>query len=135
MDETHSETAILAATPYPGAVEVVRRWHEQGHFIHVTSHRAGAAHDATARWLDAIGLPHDELHCSFDKVSRCRELGIDVLIDDSPETLLRAVEAGNTPATIEHPWNRELCEEEDIVCAPDWPTLADRLDPVLAARA
>ena len=25
--------------PYPGAVEVVNRWHADGHFIHVTSHR------------------------------------------------------------------------------------------------
>ena len=39
---------------------------------------------------------------------------------------------GYQPATILHPWNRELCEEEDIVSAPDWPTLARRLEPLLA---
>ncbi len=56
-----------------------------------------------------------------------------MLIDDSPENLVRAAEAGITPATIMHPWNRELCEEDqDIVCAPDWPTLAARLQPLLA---
>ena len=27
----------------------------------------------------------DELYCSVDKVSRCREIGIDVLVDDSPD--------------------------------------------------
>jgi hypothetical protein len=129
--ETHREGHVLAAAPYPGAVETVRGWHGAGHFIHVTSHRAGSAHDATARWLDRIGLPHDELYCSFDKVSRCREIAIDVLIDDSPETLLRAGDEGILPATIVHPWNRELCEDEDILCAPDWPTLADRLRPHL----
>ena len=59
-------------------------------------------------------------------------IGIDVLIDDSPETLERALDAGMVAATILHPWNRELCEEEDIVSAPDWPTLAQRLEPVLA---
>ena len=32
--------------------------------------RAGA-HDATARWLERIGLPYDELYCSCDKVARC----------------------------------------------------------------
>ena len=87
---------------------------------------------ATARWLERIGLPYDELYCSWDKVARCREIAIDVLIDDSPVNLLKAGEAGITPATILHPWNRELCEEEDLVCAPDWPTLARRLEPVLA---
>ena len=129
--ETHRETSVLAAEPYPGAVETIRAWHEAGHFIHITSHRTTEAHGATTRWLANIGLPHDDLHCSFDKVGRCREIAIDVLIDDSPVNLMQAAEAGITPATILHPWNRELCEEEDIVCAPDWPTLARRLEPVL----
>ncbi|HKP91001.1 MAG TPA: hypothetical protein VJT75_13625 [Thermoleophilaceae bacterium] len=132
LDESHTEPHILAATPYPGAVEAIRKWHEAGHFIQITSHRTREAHAATARWLEQIGLPYDELYCSYDKVARCVELGIDILIDDSPDTLLKAAEAGITPATIVHPWNRDLCEEEDIVCAPDWPTLAQRLEPVLA---
>jgi phosphoglycolate phosphatase-like HAD superfamily hydrolase len=131
--ETHRAPHVLGAEPYPGAIEAIRAWHEAGHFIQVTSHRTGEAHAATARWLERIGLPYDELYCSYDKIARCVEIGIDVLIDDSPENLLAAAEAGITPATILHPWNRDLCEEEDIVCAPDWPTLAQRLAPVLGA--
>ena len=34
--------------------------------------------------------------------------------------------------TLLHPWNRELCETEDVICAEDWPELARRLEPVLA---
>ncbi len=131
VEETHRDENVLAAVPYPGAVEAVRRWHEAGHFIHVTSHRAGAAHAATARWLDEIDLPHDELYCSFDKVSRCREIGIDVLVDDSPDTIRSALEHGIMAATILHPWNRELCEEEDVVCGMDWAELEAALEPVL----
>jgi uncharacterized HAD superfamily protein len=133
--ETHREANVLAAEPYPGAVEAIRAWHEAGHFIHVTSHRTTEAQDATERWLKQIGLPYDELYCSFDKVARCREIEIDLLIDDSPFTLANALEAGMTAATIEHPWNRDLCEEEDIVSAPDWPTLAQRLEPLLRRAA
>jgi len=129
--ETHREVNVLKAEPYPGAVEVIKAWHDAGHFIHITSHRSTDAHDATVRWLEQIGLAHDELYCSWDKVTRCQEIEIDVLIDDSPVNLMRAGEVGITPATILHPWNRELCEEEDIVCAPDWPTLAQRLEPLL----
>jgi uncharacterized HAD superfamily protein len=131
VQETHRERHVLAAEPYPGAVEAITRWHEAGHFIHVTSHRTTDAHAATERWLASIAMPYDELYCSYDKLSRCREIGIDVLIDDSPANLLGAAEAGITPATILHPWNRDLCEEEDIVCAPDWPALEQRLEPVL----
>jgi uncharacterized HAD superfamily protein len=133
--ETHREDNVLAAVPYPGAVETIRAWREAGHFIHVTSHRTTEAHDATERWLKQIGLPYDELYCSFDKIARCREIEIDLLIDDSPLMLANALEAGMTAATIEHPWNRDLCEEEDIVSAPDWPTLAQRLEPLLRRAA
>jgi uncharacterized HAD superfamily protein len=130
--ESHASVHVLGATPYAGAVEVVRRWHEAGHFIHVTSHRAQDAHEATAAWLDQIGLPYDELYCSFDKITRCAEIEIDVLIDDSPENILRAQDEGIVPATILHPWNRELCEEEGVICAADWAQLETKLAPVLA---
>jgi hypothetical protein len=133
--ETHRPEHVLAAEPYPAAVETVAGWHDAGHFIHVTSHRAPDAHDATVAWMQRIGLPFDELHCSWDKVSRCAEIGIDLLIDDSPRNILRAQEAGILPATIAHPWNRELCEEEGVVCAADWPDLARRLAPLLAGES
>jgi uncharacterized HAD superfamily protein len=103
----------------------------RGHRPLAGEDRAGEAHDATERWLQQIGLPYDELYCSYDKISRCREIGIDVLIDDSPENLRRAIDAGITAATLLHPWNRELCETEDVICAEDWPELARNLEPVL----
>ena len=129
--ETHSDEQILAAEPYPGAVETVRAWKEAGHFIHITSHRDTAAHRATEQWLEAIGLPYDELYCSWDKVSHAREIGIELLIDDSPVNLEAALEAGIRGATLSHPWNRDICEEEDIVCATDWQALARALEPIL----
>jgi FMN phosphatase YigB (HAD superfamily) len=129
--ETHAEEAVLAAEPYEGAVEVVRGWHEAGHFIHITSHRDVASHAATARWLERIGLPFDELYCSDDKIARCAEIGIDVLIDDSPVNLERALEAGMVAATILHPWNREWVETEEVVVGETWPELAFNLEPLL----
>jgi uncharacterized protein len=89
------------------------------------------AHDATAAWLDRIGLPYDELYCSTDKVSRCREIGIDLLIDDSPVNIQRAIDAGMAVATIEHPWNRDVCEDEDVVSGADWTELRRALAPML----
>lgn len=132
--ESHCALHVLGARPYDGAVETVRAWHDAGHFIHITSHRAQDAHDATAQWLDQIGLPHDELYCSFDKVTRCAEIEIDVLIDDAPDNILRAQERGIVPATILHPWNRELCEEEGVIAARDWRELGERLAPLLTQR-
>jgi uncharacterized HAD superfamily protein len=130
--ETHCEETIFASAPYSGAVETVNRWHSAGHFIHITTHRAPEAHGATARWLEHIGLQYDELYCSDDKVTRCQEIGIDLLIDDSPENLLRAIEAGITTATIAHPWNQDVVEEEGLIAADSWAALATELEARLA---
>jgi hypothetical protein len=129
--ETHSDENIAAGVPYPDAVETVREWHAAGHWIHITSHRAERCAPATARWLEQIGLPFDDLHCSYDKVTRCVELGIDVLVDDSPVNLERARAEGILGATILHPWNRAFEGEEDVVTASDWSHLRDRLGPHL----
>ena len=93
VEESHSDENILAGVPYDDAVETVRAWHEAGHFIHITSHRAADCQPWTAAWLDRIGLPYDELYCSYDKVSHCRAIGIELLIDDSPVNLEAAVDA------------------------------------------
>jgi FMN phosphatase YigB (HAD superfamily) len=129
--ETHKPEHILVAEPYPGAVEVVSAWHEAGNTVHVMSHRTPGAHDATAEWLERIGLAYDELYCLEDKVAHAQEIGIELLVDDSPVNLLAAVEAGIRTATLVHPWNRDICEEEDIVCATDWPELGRKLAPLL----
>ena len=131
--ETHSDAAILAAEPYPGAVES-SRWHDAGHFIHITSHRAERCHAATSGgWSDRPAVRR--AYCSYDKVAPLRELGIDLLIDDSPVNLAARDRAGIAAATILHPWNRELCEKEPIVCGADWPELAAELEAPAAAGA
>ena len=59
------------------------------------------------------------------------ELGIDVLIDDSPVNLERALEAGIVAATIVHPWNAELVDSGRVTGGRDWLELRDRLEPLL----
>lgn len=131
VTETHSDENIAGAEPYPHAAEAVRAWHAQGHWIHITSHRAESCAPATARWLDQAGIPFDDLHCSWDKVSRCVELDIDVLIDDSPVNLARAREEGILGATILHPWNRDFEGQDGVIVANDWQELRERLEPRL----
>jgi hypothetical protein len=76
----------------------------------------------------------EELYCGRDKVARCRRIGIDLLIDDSPENLHRALDAGILAATLRHPWNVEVCDTPQVISAADWRELARVLQPVLDAR-
>ena len=133
VQETHSDENIEAAVPYEGAAEAIRRWHEAGHFIHVTSHRREQCAPATHRWLEAAKIPYDDLHCSFDKLSRCVELDIDVLVDDSPVNIAGARERGMVAATILHPWNEDLvgAGDDGVIAAREWPELERRLTPFL----
>jgi hypothetical protein len=132
IEESHSDETILAGRPYPGAVDTIRTWSEHGHFIHITTHRSTVCAPATARWLRGLGLPFDDLCCSHDKVARCVQLDIDILIDDSPLNIGAALEQGISTATILHPWNAELCEVEDVLGAHDWRELAALVEPVLS---
>jgi uncharacterized protein len=131
--DTHTDAAIAAAVPYPGAVATVARWHAGGHAIHVVSDRPARSAAATRRWLARNGLPCDALHCGADKLAYCRRAAIGLLIDDLPGNLLGALTAGLRAATLRHPWNAHLCAGSGIVCAPDWTALARALDPLLAA--
>jgi len=124
IEDTHTDEAIAGARPYPHAVETVNGWHDAGHSIHVLSHRAEGSLAATRRWLDGIGLRYDELWGGDDKVARGRDIGVDLLIDDSPETLRRALDAGIRTATLRHPWNEHLCDASPVTCAADWRALA-----------
>jgi hypothetical protein len=133
VKESHSDERILASVPYPGAVETVREWHAQGHFVQIMSHQEQSCRCATAAWLRAIGLPFDDLQCALERVEMCVEQGIELLIDDSPLSIVNALERGIVAATIVHPWNEEVCDEEDVICARDWYELARLLAPLVAA--
>jgi len=128
VQETNTDENIGGAEPYEGAAEAVRRWHEAGHWIHVTSHRRESCAPATHRWLEAQRIPYDDLHCSFDKIPRCVELGIDILVDDSPVNIRRAREEGILAATIIHPWNEELVGTDGVIAAGTWAELEPRVD-------
>ena len=136
IQETHCDAAILAGEPYPDAVETVRALARGRplHPRHEPSRPAAATTPRRAGWSQ-IGLPFDDLYCAHDKVGRCVELGIELLVDDSPENLAKAIDHGLIVATISHPWNRDLCEEEDVICGADWRELAAKLDLVLGRRA
>src|SRR4051812_30765809 len=130
IEDTHSEAEIMSGEPYPGAVETVNAWHADGHYIHITSHRAERCHASTLQWLDQIGLRYDDLHCSYDKVARCQELSIDILIDDSPINIQRALEAGKAAAPPRHPGNEEGFGNGGVINAPDRPARGPALPPV-----
>jgi hypothetical protein len=58
----------------------------------------------TERWLARHGLPYHELHLSLDKTVLFPKA--DIVVDDSPLTLEKAIESGALGAGLLFPWNR-----------------------------
>lgn len=135
VELTHADERILKCSPYPGAVQIVTSWRRRGHYVQISSHRSRDAFRATKTWLRRIGLEHNELHVSRDKVAHAVATGVDLLIDDSPRVLRQALGEGIACAAIIHPWNRDLIASGDVVGAATWQELAQRLEPVLGASS
>lgn len=66
--------------PIDGAVEVITKLREEGHTIHIITHRTfgkKAVHN-TCDWLDEVGIEFDTITFAEDKTI----VGVDLLLDD-----------------------------------------------------
>lgn len=91
--------------PYPESRDFLRDLKGHGFHIIIASHRIPATRPPTERWLARHGLSYDELHLSLDKTVLFPKA--DVVVDDSPLTLVKAVESGAIGAGLLFPWNAD----------------------------
>jgi FMN phosphatase YigB (HAD superfamily) len=89
--------------PYPESRGFLSSLREQGFHIIIASHRTPETRQPTERWLARHGLPYDELHLSLDKTVLFPKA--DIVVDDSPLTLEKAIESGARGAGLSFPWN------------------------------
>lgn len=90
--------------PYPQARDFLLKLRERGFTVIIASHRMAGTRGPTERWLARHQLPYDDLHLSFDKTVLFDRAA--AVVDDSPETLKRAVARGAKSAGLLFPWNR-----------------------------
>jgi len=89
--------------PYPESQEFLLSLKEHGFHIILASHRMPTTRQPTERWLARHRLPYDELHLSLDKTVLFPKA--DVVVDDAPRTLEKAIESGALGAGLLFPWN------------------------------
>ena len=89
--------------PYPEAKGFLSALREKDFHIVLASHRLADTRHSTESWLKRHELPYDELHLSFDKTVLFNRA--DVVVDDIPFTLKKAVECGALGAGLIFPWN------------------------------
>ncbi len=89
--------------PYPESKDFLSSLKENGFHIILASHRMKEMRQSTERWLADHRLPYDELHLSLDKTVLFPN--VDIVVDDSPLTLAKAIESGALGAGLLFPWN------------------------------
>jgi hypothetical protein len=92
--------------PYPEAESFLRGLKENGFRIIIASHRSPDYRRQTLKWLEKHGLLHDELHLSYHK-TRLFDETVNVVVDDSPHVLEKAVKRGVMATGLLCPWNRQ----------------------------
>ncbi len=90
--------------PYPESKDFLSSLKENGFRIILASHRMQEMRQPTERWLARHRLSYDELHLSLDKTILFSTA--DVVVDDLPMTLEKAIESGALGAGLLFPWNR-----------------------------
>ena len=108
--------------PYSEAQNFLSSLKENDYHITIASHRSPDYRQQTEKWLEKHGLIYDELHLSFHKTQLFTE-STDVVVDDSPLVLEKAVAKGVMATGLLFPWNRLYSENGCI--------LFDSLDEIL----
>jgi hypothetical protein len=91
--------------PYPEARGFLLALRQRGYHIIIASHRTPEFMPQTERWLKHHGLVHDDLHLSHHK-TRLFNDSTDVVVDDAPQVLEKAVQNGALATGLLFPWNR-----------------------------
>lgn len=92
--------------PYPESRGFLQALKNNGYHITIASHRSPEFFDQTKRWLLKHGLAYDDIHLSYHKTDLINA-NTDVVVDDAPQVLEKAVEQGALATGLLFPWNRE----------------------------
>lgn len=87
---------------YPDAIPTLRKLKEDGHEIHIITHRHGTrAQISTLEWLQENGVSYDKLTFAEDKTTS----HVDIMVDDRPKNVEASLKAGIPVVMMRQSWN------------------------------
>lgn len=115
INTIHINQANADYLPYPEAKGFLSALKDKGYHIIIASHRLPESREATEKWLSDHELVYDELHLSSDKTVLFNT-HIHVVVDDAPQILEKAVEAGAFGTGLLWAWNRSYANNGFKLC-------------------
>jgi 5' nucleotidase, deoxy (Pyrimidine), cytosolic type C protein (NT5C) len=113
--------------PYPEARGFLSALKQNGYHITIASHRSREFMTQTENWLKRHGLVYDDIDLSHDKI-RLFDTFTNVVVDDSPGVLEKALESGALATGLLFPWNRDYRDKGFRLCG----NLDEILEGILA---
>jgi len=89
---------------FPGARTLLEYLSSIGR-VTIASHRDGDMLPYLKEWLGNQVLPYDDIHVSKDKTVLFKDA--DIIIDDEPDTLIKAQSMGKIAVGLRWPWNAD----------------------------
>jgi uncharacterized HAD superfamily protein len=117
--KTDDELA-LSYEPYSGVALILALLQDHALFI-VTARgdfEPGLV-QSTYHWLERHRIPHKEAHFTPRKLERCKELGVDLVIEDDATWAVSLAEAGTKVLLFDKPYNQEV-SHPNIVRFTHW---------------
>lgn len=99
----------------PYALDVLGGWREQGLTVHIVTSRPTRARGSVELFLDHNDVPHHDLHMGIH-----HKTDWDVLVDDLPINVDRAVDAGCRALLFDQPYNRDHPAEDNPLRVQGW---------------
>jgi uncharacterized HAD superfamily protein len=117
-----SERFMTRQGLYDGALKAVSDLRAHGIEVLVYTKRPNAFIDGTIRALRGMGLQWDMFlgGNEVEKVPVCRELGVNLLVDDAPFTITEAAECGLPVVSMFHHYVTPLAERGLVVPFNTW---------------
>jgi 5'(3')-deoxyribonucleotidase len=91
--------------PYPKAIETLKNLRDDGHSLHVITHRMFGPNAVTNTmdWFRVWEMPYDTITFAKDKTV----VAVDLLLDDMPENIEASIAAGIPAVIMERTWNSD----------------------------
>ncbi len=106
--KNHLEMITKVSTSAFNPEACVTAMQMRGHSIFYITNRQSDVIQETVDWLDANNFPHAPVYYTKDKVDTCKQLKINVMIEDNPHNIMALAEAGIKVVVIEWPYNQSL---------------------------
>lgn len=131
-DTFFEKDQVKEIAPLKGVAEGLAALKAQGHELYIITGRSKRNVAETERWLEhhflnvfkSVHYAHfytlDENAVKRSKLEICRELGVDLMLDDNLETALELADAGMKVILFDQPWNRNVALPEGVTRVKGW---------------